>query len=75
MSFKGRIFSEFVKYISSKLAENNSFQKLSLRAHERIEGMRRAALDEFLSPDITQTSMRRLLNKLIESGKDFLKKP
>ena len=74
MSFKGRIFSEFVKYISSKLAENNSFQKLSLRAHERIEGMRRAALDEFLSPDITQTSMRRLLNKFIESGKDFLKK-
>ena len=75
MSFKGQIFNEVVKYLSSKLAENNSFQKLSLRAHERIEGMRRAALNEFQSPDITQTSMRRLLNKFIESGKDFLKKP
>lgn len=75
MPFKGRILNEIMKYVSSKLAENHSFQKLSLRTHERLEGLRRAALDEFISPDNTQISMRRLLNKLIEAGKDFLKKP
>lgn len=75
MPFKGRIFNEVVKYLSSKLAENHSFQKLSLRTHERIEGMRSAALKEFISPFNAQTSMRRLLSKFIEIGKKFLKKP
>lgn len=75
MPLKGRILNQIIEYLASKLAENQSFQKISLRTHERIQVMRRAALDEFLSPDTTQTSVRRLLSKLIESGKDFLKKP
>jgi hypothetical protein len=76
MPFKGRILNEIIKYVSFKLAENHSFQKLSLRAHEKIEGMRRTASDEFLNPDtIQRSSVRRLLIKLIESAKEFLKKP
>ena len=74
MAFKGQIINQIIKYLASKLAENHSFQKLSLNAHEKIEGMRRASMEEFINSDPTQTSIRRLLSKLIESGKDFLKK-
>ena len=75
MPLKGQILEKVIAYISSKLAENQSFQKLSLRTHEKIEGIHRTAEDEFLNHDPAQVSFRRLLSKLIKSGKDFLEKP
>ncbi len=75
MPLKGQILNRIIAYLSSKLAENHSFQKLSLRTHEKIEGLRRNAVDEFINHDPAQLSIRRLLSKLIKSGKDFFEKP
>ena len=75
MPLKGHIINQFIKYVAGKLADNHSFQRLSLLTHEKIEGLRRAAIDEIVNPDPSQASIRRLLNKIIETGKDFLKKP
>lgn len=74
MALKGRILNQIINYLASKLAENQSFQKLSLNAHEKIQGMRQATINEFINSDATQILIRRLLNKLIESGRDFLRK-
>ena len=74
MVLKGRILNQIINYLASKLAENQSFQKISFNAHEKIEGIRRAAMDEFINSDPAQTSIKRLISKLIESGRDFLKK-
>lgn len=74
MALKATIINEFIKYLASKLAENQSFQRLSLNAHEKIEGLRRTTMNEFINYDPVQTSIRRIVNKLIKSGKDFIKK-
>lgn len=74
MPLQSRVISQIIKYLSGKLAENESFQRLSLSAHEKVEGMRRSALNEISNSDPTQTSIHGLLNKMIQSGKDFLKK-
>lgn len=73
MQLRSRVIDQIIKYLSGKLAENESFQRLSLNAHEKIEGIRRSALDEIANSDPAQTSLRKLLNKMIQSGKDFLK--
>ena len=74
MALKGRVLNQIINYLAFKLEENQSFQKLSFNAHEKIEGMRRATMNEFINSDPTHLSIRRLLRKLIESGRDFLKK-
>lgn len=75
MLLKGQIINRLINYVSGKLAENHSFQKLSLLTHDKIEGLRRATIGEIVSPDSSQASIRRLMDKLIESGRDFLKRP
>ena len=73
MLLKSQIINQIIKFLSTKLAENQSFQKLSLFTHEKIEGVRHATLKEISSRDLHQ-SIQRLLNKIIESGTDFINK-
>lgn len=75
MALKATIINQIINYLASKLAENQAFQRLSLNAHDKIEGLRRTAMNEFINRDPVQTSIRGIMNKLIESVKDFIKKP
>ena len=59
MALKSHIINQIIKYLASKLAENHSFQRFSLNAHEKMEGIRRATLNEFINHDPTQNSIRR----------------
>lgn len=74
MAFKATIINQIINYLAYKLADNQAFQRLSLNAHEKIEGVRRTAMNEFINYDPVQTSIRRIMSKLIENGKTFIKK-
>lgn len=69
MAFKATIISQIINYLASKLADNQAFQRLSLNVHEKIEGLRRTAMNEFINYDPVQTSIRRIMSKLIENKK------
>lgn len=75
MPLTGQLIGKMTNYVAGKLAEHHSFQRLSLLIHDKIEELRRAAICEIVSPESPQESFRRFLNKMINSGKDFLKRP
>ena len=73
MPLKGHILNQVIKYLSSKLAENYSFQRLSLTTHQKLEAMRREALEQVVNPDLARNYVNRIIHRWIENGKIFLK--
>lgn len=74
MLLKNYIIDKLIKYFANKLSENSYFQKLSLNTYRQIESMRQATFHEFVNYDSSRTTIHQLLRKLIESGRDFIKK-
>jgi hypothetical protein len=73
MRIKGQILNQVIKYLSTKLAENNSFQRLSLMAHGKIETLRREGLEHVVNPNLGKNSAIQMIHRLIESGKSLLR--
>ena len=75
MKLNNYIIDKLINYLARKLSENHYFQKVSLTTYRQLESMRQAAFDEFPNNDYSQTTVRQILRKLIDSGRNFIKKP
>lgn len=75
MKLNNYIIDKLINYLARKLSENRYFQKISLTTYRQLESMRQATFDEFPNHDYSQTAVRQLLRKLIDSGRNFIKKP
>lgn len=74
MPLKGAIYSQIIDYVAFKLAENKSFQKISLNIHDKIQELHRTSINELINSDSTKVSINKVLNKLIETGKNLFNK-
>lgn len=74
MPLRNHLLDRLIQYSARKLAENPAFQKLSLAFHEKMNEIRQTAVSEIVKPDPSQISIRRVINQIIESSKDFINK-